>query len=196
MAFPVDRKNRLLLLLLAGLILGFVAWYFAGHPDEKGSFQDFPVEMELQDFELIHGSKGRKSWKLKARTSRYHKEKDRITLIQPYFVFFRSKEDSSIRVSAAEGRLEKQKGTILLWPRVTAVYEQTRLTADRMEYNDSYRELVFYGKVEIEYPGMRVRSQNGVFDLESKTLTLWGDVLVLLKQEGPRGQSEEWVPKK
>ncbi|MCF8105417.1 MAG: LPS export ABC transporter periplasmic protein LptC [Desulfohalobiaceae bacterium] len=183
MALVVDRRKKLLLPVLIGLVLGFLAWNFTRQPEEKGTSRDIPVEMELEDFELVHGSQGRKSWQLKAEKSSYEKEKERIKLFRPNFVFFRPEDDAVIRVSSLHGLLDREKETIQLWPRVRADYEQTRIRADRMEYDDSYQELVFSGHVQIQYPDMQARSGHGVFDLESRTLTLWKEVEVVLGEE-------------
>ena len=193
MAFVVGRRKKLFFLVLIGFVLGVLAWNFGRQQKEEDSFPDLPVEMELDDFELIHGSEGRKSWQLKAEKSSYEKEKEKIRLVRPDFVFFRPEDDSEVKVSSLYGRLNRKKGTIHLWPRVRAEYEQTIIQADRMEYDDSYRELVFYGDVHIQYPDMQAKSQNGLFDLEAKTLTLWKEVEVLLGEESEekRVRSEE-----
>ena len=184
MALARVRKRLGLGLLVGGLGLGLFFAFFFRQSEHEGSAPDIPFAMELEDFELTHGSQGRKAWQLKAKRSKYDKTEERIKLVQPDFVFFPENEPGMVRVGSRRGRLERKAGRMILWPRVTAEYEQTRIQADRMEYDESYAELVFYGNVAVNSPEMVIHSRNGVFDLESKTVKLWGTVEVVLRNSG------------
>lgn len=184
MAITRVRKILSLSLLLGALGFGLIFAFFIRQPEQEGSAPDIPFEMELEDFELTHGSQGRRAWLLKAERSKYDKTEERIQLVRPDFVFFPEKEQGEVRVHSLQGRLERKEGRVVLWPRVTAEYDQTRIQADRMEYEESYQELVFYGNVAVNAPEMTIHSRNGVFDLESKTVKLWGAVEVVLRKTG------------
>ena len=184
MALSQVNKRLGLGLLVAALGFGLFFAVFLRQSDQEESAPDIPFEMELEDFELTHGSQGRKAWQLKAKRSKYDKTEERIKLYQPDFVFFPENESGVVRVGSLYGRLERKEGRMMLWPRVTAAYERTRIQADRLEYDENYDELVFYGNVAVNSPEMVIHSRNGVFDLESRTVKLWGAVEVVLRKTG------------
>ncbi|MDZ7758986.1 MAG: LPS export ABC transporter periplasmic protein LptC [Desulfovermiculus sp.] len=177
---PVFRQ-RLTVVVLALVLLAGAAWLIWDHfSDSTPSIQAVYENMDVtvKDLRLVQGGKGKRTWELKARESRYMREESHIGFDRPRITFYKDEGSPPILVRARSGEYFQDEGIAKLWPRVRAEYGQTTVHSQRMVFVQQEQEITFEGDVVIIHPELQATSQTAVIELDNNRLVLTGQVKV------------------
>lgn len=182
--------RRLLSGLLATAVLGGVAlwaWTTIGDvaPDDLGDIE-MSVDMTFRGVEMVQGQNGTITWSVNATRADYDLKKKTILLYAPDILYSGDQVNGTVRVTAPQGLVDRNKESVRLWPDVSATYGETVVRSEEMVYLEEPRILRFSGNVHLARPDLELAGKRAEVQLESDVLTVEENVAVrIFSSPGP-----------
>lgn len=174
---PGARKQYVLLLIFAGLILSVIAVFLANDavsPDsaETGSSA---ADLTISRFRHTATENGRTSWTLEADSAQYFRQKDAVRLVDVNTVFF-TETGQRVQATATHGEADIATRDMRLSGNTIVTYPGYRLETEVLTFSQSQQRLNAPEKTTVTSEFMIVQSDGAAYDLTTRELFLTGNI--------------------
>jgi len=163
--------------LICGSLTVIVMVYRSSHHAlDKPPILYLENQPDIQIKTLHHVSKrdGKNEWTLDAKSASYYKE-DNYSILVDMSVRFHKDNGQDIILQAKEGQLDMTSNNFEARGNVVLSYDQTFTYSEYVKYIKNKHQIIA-PKVDIKRPLMTLSGNNMLFDLNTKQVTLSGDV--------------------
>ena len=183
MATEYKHPKKIKIFLLATILItlgGVIGIYVGSRQDPKIS-ESAPESVEpdatlsIGKIQQTSTRKGKKEWSLEANSAHYIKDKDQMVLKDLVVTFF-LKDNSEVRLVADNGILATDTNDIEVSGNVMVNNNEYRLLTEKLSY--AHKRRILYSQVPVTISGTstQVVADSITFDLNSKKLTLEGNI--------------------
>ncbi len=188
------KKLKILVILALSLALVLVAINYLDNDTEYDDLdsQDEAVEEEqarqpertLKDTTItLYSDDQETKWELKADEIRDYQEPDDYRLNTITASIYEAGEQV-LEVTADSGVMDHETGFLSLAGPIKLVSDNRRIEADRLNWNQAKDELTGRGNILITQPGLEIRADNFVSQIDLRRLNLIDDVQLKAREKG------------
>ncbi len=123
------------------------------------------VDLSLKGIILTHGQKGEVHWQLTAKGAQYVQETGTVQVENPTIEYRVADSGDQLIVRAPLGTIYQERQNAKLWPEVNATYQDNRISAKELLYDGESRTLFLTGDVTIEGAKFTARTEQLRYDL-------------------------------
>lgn len=146
--------------------------------------QEVEPRLELEESSItLYSEDGITRWELGAESIQQFELGNQITLNQIQAKVY-EEEKEVINIIADKGKVDIETGFIGLEGPITIKSQEKLLKADNLNWNSAKNELIGLGHVLIEQPGLKVRGERFISQVDLKKLEILGNVKVISQEMG------------
>lgn len=146
--------------------------------------QEAEPRLELEESSItLYSEDGITRWELGAESIQQFELGNQITLNQIQAKVY-EEEKEVINIIADKGKVDIETGFIGLEGPITIKSQEKLLKADNLNWNSAKNELIGLGHVLIEQPGLKVRGERFISQVDLKKLEILGNVKVISQEMG------------
>lgn len=188
------------IILIIGLVIfgsGLVVWETYLAPEEPGeperSEEAPPEERRQPDTELdtarftLYSEDGRTRWELGADKVQQFEDSSHVELTD---VQAEVEEDGEqvLTLTAARGEVDTRSGFLSFAGPIIVESSDRRLEANQLNWNESRNELIGYGDVVLERPGMTVTGESMIAQMDLNRVRVKGEAEAIYNEVGEKSE--------
>lgn len=153
-------------------------------PDPLQEKKEDEPRLELEEsFITLYSEDGITKWQLGAKSIQQFELGSQVILNQIQAKVYQEEEEV-INVIANKGKVDIETGFIGLEGPITIRSQEKLLKADILNWNSAKNELIGLGHVLIKQPGLKVRGERFISQVDLKKLQILGNVKVISQEMG------------
>ncbi|OCL25603.1 LPS export ABC transporter periplasmic protein LptC [Orenia metallireducens] len=153
-------------------------------PDPLQEKKEDEPRLELEEsFITLYSEDGITKWQLGAKSIQQFELGSQVILNQIQAKVYQEEEEV-INVIANKGKVDIETGFIGLEGPITIRSQEKLLKADILNWNSAKNELIGLGHVLIKQPGLKVRGERFISQVDLKKLQILGNVKVISEEMG------------
>lgn len=191
----MGRKLSIALLALAVLVgAGLWGWsFFRTEIDMAREVarqlpKDVNIDVSAKGVTLSQGEAGELLWDLTADSAAYKSGKGTVVLTNPV-ITYHAADGGTVRIEAPQGEVDQTNNTMVLTPKVKAVYGQVVVTGDRLDYQGKTRRILISGDVVVQKEDMVMTGPKLEIDLTNRDIIASEGVRVVIARKSPAAKT-------
>ncbi|WP_291318629.1 LPS export ABC transporter periplasmic protein LptC [Desulfonatronospira sp.] len=166
----INRVVPVVLSIMLMLFLLSIFWRDTPGPQQVDFDLDLEVDLNIMDLTLVQSGPDKKLWELDAKQAGFMRKENIYLLQDPLMTYFGEENSEPLKISASQGRIDQDSGTIHMWPDVEARSGGLYTTAEKATYIEGDAHVLLEDNVFFSGRGISVNTPRALIMLQEDTI--------------------------